>query len=192
LTMVNLPQPELLVGRYPHQLSGGMAQRVAVALALAGDPALLIADEPTTALDVTVQAEILQLLADLRQRSDMAIVVITHDWGVLADVCDDAIVMYAGEIVESADVPTIFGGSRHPYTRALIAADPSNVPRDAMLPAIPGQIPSPAAWPQGCRFAPRCALVGPECRQDPIPLLEAGAHPSHSSRCVHADEAAMV
>jgi peptide/nickel transport system permease protein len=169
-----------------------MAQRVAVAIALAGDPALLIADEPTTALDVTVQAEILQLLADLRRRSDMAIVVITHDWGVLADVCDDAVVMYAGEIVESADVPTIFGGSRHPYTRALIAADASNVPRHATLPAIPGQVPSPAAWPRGCRFAPRCALAGPECRQDPIPLVAAGAEAAHSSRCVHSEQLAIA
>ena len=173
-------------------MSGGMAQRVAIAIALAGDPALLIADEPTTALDVTVQAEILQLLADLRGRTDMAVVVITHDWGVLADVCDDAIVMYAGEVVESASVRTIFAGSRHPYTRALIAADPSNVPRDAMLPAIPGQVPSPAAWPRGCRFAARCALAGPECRQDPVPLLAAGSEPSHSSRCVHAEEPSIA
>src|SRR5215467_9945352 len=126
--MVKLPEPEDTFSRYPHELSGGMAQRVSIALALAGNPRLLIADEPTTALDVTVQAEILALLRDLRERLGMAIMLVTHDWGVLADLCDRAMVMYAGEVVEEATVREIYSSPRHPYTEALLAANPHLAP----------------------------------------------------------------
>jgi peptide/nickel transport system permease protein len=180
---VNLPPGTL--SRYPHELSGGMAQRVSIALALAGNPRLLIADEPTTALDVTVQAEILSLLRDLRARNGMAIICVTHDWGVLADLCDRAIVMYAGEVVEEAVLDDIYAAPRHPYTAGLLAANPHLAPVGDMLPAIPGTVPSPSAWPAGCHFQPRCAYETDECGAGPIPLAAAG--PGRLARCIHAD-----
>jgi peptide/nickel transport system permease protein len=165
-----------------------MAQRVAIALALAGDPVLLIADEPTTALDVTVQAEILALLADLRTRLGMAVILVTHDWGVLADLCDRAVVMYAGQIVEQADVTRLYRAPRHPYTEGLLAANPHLAPATGDLPAIPGTVPPPAAWPVGCHFQPRCRYATESCGTGPIPLRTAA--PGHLTRCVHFEKVA--
>jgi oligopeptide/dipeptide ABC transporter ATP-binding protein len=188
LGMVNLPEPEDTLSRYPHELSGGMAQRVSIALALAGEPRLLIADEPTTALDVTVQAEILALLRDLRERLEMAIILVTHDWGVLADLCDRAIVMYAGEVVEAATVQELYASPRHPYTEGLLAANPHLAPVTGTLPAIPGAVPPPSAWPAGCHFHPRCRYATQECGRGTIPVTAPA--PGRLTRCVHPDKLA--
>jgi oligopeptide/dipeptide ABC transporter ATP-binding protein len=190
LDMVKLPEPAETLSRYPHELSGGMAQRVSIALALAGNPRLLIADEPTTALDVTVQAGILGLLADLRQRLGMAVILITHDWGVLTDLCERAIVMYAGEVVESASVADIYRSPRHPYTEGLLAANPHLAPVGPDLPAIPGTVPPPSAWPAGCHFGPRCAYATDRCSAGAIPLT--GTGPGRLARCIHSDKLAMT
>lgn len=162
-----------------------MAQRVAIAIALSGDPDLLIADEPTTALDVTVQAEILDLLRSLQERIGMGLLLITHDLGVVADICTKTIVMYAGEIVEEADVAALFEDPRHPYTAALMASTPV---LDAVseLEGIPGRVPLPADWPDHCRFAARCDFATDTCRAAPIPL-----HPTvdaHTVRCIRTSE----
>jgi len=188
LGMVNLPEPQDTLSRYPHELSGGMAQRVSIALALAGSPRLLIADEPTTALDVTVQAEILVLLRELRERLGMAIILVTHDWGVLADLCDRAIVMYAGEVVEAASVAEIYASPRHPYTEGLLAANPHLAPVADMLPAIPGSVPPPSAWPDGCHFHPRCRYATKECASRSIPLTAPAS--GRLTRCIHPDKMA--
>jgi peptide/nickel transport system permease protein len=185
LNLVGLRDPEQLVKRYPHELSGGMAQRVGIALALAGQPRLLIADEPTTALDVTVQQQILDLLRHLQETLGMAIILVTHDWGVLADLCTRANVMYAGHVVETADSVALYHEPRHPSTRALIAANPHNAVKGETLPSIPGQVPTPAAWPAGCHFAPRCAVARPECSAAPPPLTWDAA--GHASRCLLAE-----
>ncbi|MEU5690854.1 dipeptide/oligopeptide/nickel ABC transporter permease/ATP-binding protein [Actinosynnema sp. NPDC020468] len=176
--------PADVLGRYPHQLSGGMAQRVSIARALAGDPAVLVADEPTTALDVTVQAEVLDLLRELRERTGMALLIVTHDWGVVADTCDTAVVMYAGQVVERTAVDRVFSAPRHPYTRALLAADPGAAEPGTRLPVVPGVVPPPGRRPIGCRFAPRCAFATAECKAGPVrmttePLGAAGY------RCLH-------
>jgi peptide/nickel transport system permease protein len=189
LRMVNLSEPARVLRLRARELSGGMAQRVCIAMALATKPALLIADEPTTAIDVTVQAEILALLRDLRRSLGMAVLLISHDWGVLADLCDHAMVMYAGEVVETAPIEVLYRSPRHPYTRALLAANPANpaaVAADGELPAIPGTVPRPGSWPSGCHFQPRCPIAQPDCSHDAIPLAtpEAG----RSSRCIHIDE----
>jgi peptide/nickel transport system permease protein len=189
LRMVNLPDPADVLRRRAAELSGGMAQRVAIALALAGQPRLLIADEPTTALDVTVQAEILALLRGLQRRVGMAVLLITHDWGVLADMCDRAAVMYAGEIVETAPVEQLYAAPRHPYTKALVAANPHVAPLDAPLPAIPGSVPPPGAWPDGCHYRPRCPLATTECAGT-IPLLVLPG--GRATRCVHDEEVASA
>jgi peptide/nickel transport system permease protein len=186
LSMVNLPEPREALSRYPHELSGGMAQRVSIALALAGTPRLLIADEPTTALDVTVQAEILALLRDLGSRLGMAIILVTHDWGVLADLCDRALVMYAGEVVELASVEDLYRSPRHPYTDGLLAANPHLAPVADTLPAIPGTVPPPSAWPVGCHFQPRCQHATDECGTGIIPMAEPA--PGRLTRCIHADK----
>ncbi|MEU6154429.1 dipeptide/oligopeptide/nickel ABC transporter permease/ATP-binding protein [Actinosynnema sp. NPDC047251] len=178
---VHLPDPKGVLAKYPHQLSGGMAQRVAIARALAGEPSVLIADEPTTALDVTVQAGILDLLRELRERTGMALVLVTHDWGVVADTCDKAVVMYAGQVVERADVRRVFDAPRHPYTEALLAADPNAAAPGARLPVLAGAVPAPGHWPDGCRFAPRCAFATAECAR---PVAETVGH-GGSHRCVH-------
>jgi peptide/nickel transport system permease protein len=188
LRTVRIPEPEAVARRYPQELSGGMAQRVSIALALAGEPALLIADEPTTALDVTVQAEILALLRDLRTRLDMAIVFVTHDWGVLADICDRAVVMYAGEVVEEASVEDLYRSPRHPYTQRLLAANPHLAPVSDLLPTIPGSVPSPSRWETGCRFRPRCEHARDACAEGPIPLLVIGA--GRGTRCIRHEEVA--
>ncbi len=186
LTMVHLPEPAQVARRYPHELSGGMAQRVVIALALAGNPDLLIADEPTTALDVTVQVEILGLLRELRAELGMAVILVTHDWGALADLCDRAMVMYAGEVVEQATVDELYRTPRHPYTRGLLAANPHVAPVADGLPVIPGSVPPPALWPTGCHFQPRCDLATAECGTGPIPLVIPA--PDRESRCIHIQE----
>lgn len=186
---VRLPDPAAAAARYPHELSGGMAQRVAIARALAGQPRILIADEPTTALDVTVQAEILDLLRDLREQTGMALIMVTHDWGVLADSCERAIVMYAGQVVEEASVADLVASPRHPYSQALLESNPSEVDAGLRLPTIPGLVPQPGTWPTSCRFADRCAFARSDCREQPIPLTwgagdrDEGDERAH--RCVH-------
>ena len=185
LRQVRLPDPEAVARAYPHQLSGGMAQRVAIARALAGEPDLLIADEPTTALDVTVQAEILDLLRELRRARGMAILLVTHDWGVVADSCDRAVVMYAGQVVEQGGLEPLFGQPRHPYTRALLAANPALASGEEALPTIEGTVPKPGSWPEGCHFRTRCPLAGAGCDQ-PIPLLALGG--DHHSRCIRHED----
>jgi peptide/nickel transport system ATP-binding protein len=160
----------------PHRMSGGMRQRAMVALALAGGPRLLVADEPTTALDVTIQAQILELLGRLRDELGLAVLLVTHDLGIVAEVADRALVMYAGEIVEEAPVARLLDGPRHPYTRALLASRPSAATGAgrARLPAIGGTVPVPGAWPPGCRFAPRCPFAVARCREQEPPLLAMG------------------
>jgi peptide/nickel transport system permease protein len=181
--------PASVARLYPHELSGGMAQRVSIARALAGEPKLLIADEPTTALDVTVQAEILALLRELKATRDTAILLITHDWGVVADVCDRVVVMYAGQVVEQADLPVVFGEPLHPYTKALLASDPHHATLPGgLLPTIPGAVPAPGLWPAGCRFNPRCALAVAACREEAIAL--AAASPGRLTRCIRHEELA--
>jgi peptide/nickel transport system permease protein len=186
LRQVELPDPESVARRYPHELSGGMAQRVVIARALAGEPRLLIADEPTTALDVTVQAEILRLLRRLQRERGMSMLLITHDWGVIADVCDRALVMYAGEVVEVGSVDAIFTDPLHPYTVGLLASNPHHAAGSRQLPSIPGSVPPPGAWPDGCHFRTRCAYATEACAAtDPLPLIE--WQPARHARCVHVD-----
>ena len=187
--MVRLPDPEKVAKRYPHQLSGGMAQRVAIAFALAGRPRLLIADEPTTALDVTVQAEILDLLHQLQQDLSMSILVVSHDWGVIADLCDRAVVMYAGEVVECADVLDMFREPHHPYTAGLLASNPHLALDGGKLPTVPGSVPAPEAWPRGCHFNPRCTYATDECRNHEIELGQAGNR--RTVRCIHHEQVAI-
>ncbi|SHN76024.1 dipeptide/oligopeptide/nickel ABC transporter permease/ATP-binding protein [Cryptosporangium aurantiacum] len=166
---------------YPHQFSGGMAQRVAIAMALAAGPRLLIADEATSALDVTTQSQVLDLLLELRDDLDMAILLITHDLGVVAESCDRAAVMYAGELVEVNDVTSLFDKPRHPYTAALLAANPTSEADVVRLPTIPGRVPPAGEWPVGCHFAGRCAYARTECTERAVPLV-------HDVRCARADE----
>ncbi|MBK9088498.1 MAG: ABC transporter ATP-binding protein [Holophagales bacterium] len=165
LSRVALPDPEARMGDLPHRMSGGMRQRAMVALALAGGPALLVADEPTTALDVTIQAQILELLLRLRDELGLAVLLVTHDLGIVAEVADRALVMYAGEIVEEASVERLLGAPEHPYTKALLASSPDAAEgaERAKLPAIGGAVPEPGAWPRGCRFAPRCPSAFDRC-----------------------------
>ena len=183
LGLVGVPDPAARMGDYPHQFSGGMAQRVVIARALACNPKVLLADEPTTALDVTVQAQVLDLLLDLQDELGMAIVLVTHDLGVVADLCDQVAVMYAGQIVEAGACAEVLGRPQHPYTAALIASSPVNEAADGRLATIPGRVPPPWQWSSGCRFADRCAHALPVCGQA-VPLLGA----PHSVRCVRADE----
>ncbi len=170
-----------LLAAYPHQLSGGMCQRVMIAMALACEPDLLIADEPTTALDVTTQAQILQLLADVRDRRRMSLLLITHDLGVVAEVCDRVAIMYAGQIVETGPVDVVFADPRHPYTRGLLAClpDPSHLGR--RLSPIEGTVPRPTAWPEGCRFRPRCSEAFDRCHEEPA--LRALESSDRNARC---------
>ena len=165
LRSVRLAEPEARLREYPHQLSGGMRQRVAGAIALAGQPQLLIADEPTTALDPTVQVQYLKLLKDLQSAHGFAVVLITHDLGIVAQLCDDVAVMYAGRIVERGPATAVFAAPRHPYTQALLGSLPSLQVRAGQLPTIPGQPPQPGQLPSGCSFHPRCALATARCRE---------------------------
>ena len=179
LKEVAMPSPERRVNDYPHQLSGGMRQRVMIAMALACDPELLIADEPTTALDVTIQAQILELLNELRQTRKLAVLLITHDLGVVAEVADRVCVMYTGKIVEEAGVEEIFANPRHPYTQGLLKSVPKlhkiGELKETRLQTIEGTVPSPTNLPKGCHFAPRCAYKIPEkCETHEIPLYELG------------------
>jgi peptide/nickel transport system permease protein len=178
--------PAAVARRYPHELSGGMAQRVAIARALAGEPELLIADEPTTALDVTVQAEILELLRELQQTRRMAVLVVTHDWGVVADLCDRVVVMYAGQIVERSQVQSIFDTPLHPYTEALLASNPHLAPEAAALPMIPGTVPPPGSWPAGCRFSARCRYAVAACAE--LAVAIDAPYQAHETRCIRYDQ----
>jgi peptide/nickel transport system permease protein len=192
LQKVGIVDAERILKTYPHQISGGMAQRVAIALALSGRPRLLVADEPTTALDVTVQAEILSLLRSLVKDTGMSVVMVTHDLGVVADLCDQVAVMYAGQVVENGRTDSILDNPRHPYTLALLAADPhTNHAADMpeRLATINGQVPQPKDWPSTCRFASRCQFAGSACTV-PVPLLPSGAGDG-VVRCVKADELAV-
>jgi peptide/nickel transport system permease protein len=186
LERVDIPDPAGTAGRYPHELSGGMAQRACIASALAAGPQLLIADEPTAALDVTVQADILDLLRGLQRDSGMAVLLVTHDWGVVADLCQRAVVMYAGQVVESTTVPRMFAQPLHPYTSALLRSNPHAAPAGDLLPFIPGAAPAASNWPSGCRFHPRCTFATPECGQAPVALGE--PQPGRLSRCLHSDQ----
>jgi peptide/nickel transport system permease protein len=190
LELVDIRNAADVARLYPHEISGGMAQRVVIAIALAGDPRLLVADEPTTALDVSVQMQILDLLRGLARSRGLSVLLVTHDWGVVADLCDSAIVMYAGQVVESAGIAEIFGAPEHPYTRALRAADPHAPREGSRLLAIPGQVPPPGTWPVGCRFAARCSFAAEACRTGEIPLLlPPGGHPA---RCIRIEEVSHV
>ncbi len=184
LRRVHIPSPEKRIDDYPHKLSGGMRQRVMIAMALACDPRLLIADEPTTALDVTLQAQILELMRELKAESGAAIILITHDLGVVAEVCDEVAVMYAGEIVERADVDDLFTAPQHPYTVGLIGSIPRLDRRAIHLATIEGMVPNMTNPPTGCRFAARCPFVSDACRKAPPPLVEVS--PGHWSRCIKA------
>ncbi|SOB93559.1 ABC transporter ATP-binding protein [Rhodobacter maris] len=189
--LVGIPEPKSRLDAYPHQLSGGLRQRAMIAMGLICEPKLLIADEPTTALDVTTQAQILQLMRDLRDRVGTSIIMITHDLGVIAEMCDVVNVMYAGQIVEQADVFDLFERPAHPYTRGLLASIPrANEPRAGRrMPSIPGMVPNLAKLPPGCRFAPRCGDAMPLCTRAPeLAALGAG----RSARCwLHAPDAAQ-
>jgi oligopeptide/dipeptide ABC transporter ATP-binding protein len=175
LGLVGIPSPGQRFSAYPHQMSGGMRQRVMIAMALSCEPRLLIADEPTTALDVTIQAQILELLRALRERLGMSMILITHDLGVVAEMCDDVAVMYAGRVVERGPVNAIFRDPQHPYTEALLRSIPLlGMTQAVPLNVIPGKVPSALHWPPGCRFAARCDYALERCRREEPPLAEAG------------------
>jgi oligopeptide/dipeptide ABC transporter ATP-binding protein len=187
LRAVRIPEPETRLLQYPHQLSGGMRQRVMIAIALACSPDLLIADEPTTALDVTVQAQILELIKELSRKNKMSIMLITHDMGVVAEVCDRVMVMYAGQIVESGLVDEIFENPKHPYTSALLKCIPTLESDDKELFVIEGSVPLPYNMPKGCRFQDRCAYKTVDCENENNMKLKE-YKPNHLVRCVHAKE----
>ena len=172
LELVGIPEAAKRVDEYPHQLSGGMRQRVMIAMALAGDPELLIADEPTTALDVTIQAQILDLLKSLQKKLNMSIIIITHDLGVIAEMADDVAVMYAGDIVEMAKTRELFDDPKHPYTIGLMNSIPDVNDEVDRLRTLEGLVPSLYDMPKGCRFAPRCQYACPECEQERIQLTD--------------------
>ncbi len=181
---VRMPAAEKRLNDYPHQLSGGMRQRVMIAMALANDPALLIADEPTTALDVTIQAQILDLMRELQEESGTALLMITHDLGVVAEIADDVAVMYAGRIVESGPVGQVFNAPQHPYTLGLMGSMPAVAGRQGRLITIPGSVPAPEAMPPGCRFATRCPFALPVCDAGFPPLVGDGG--GHANACLRA------
>jgi oligopeptide/dipeptide ABC transporter ATP-binding protein len=168
---LRIPAAATVYHQYPHQLSGGMKQRIVIAVALAADPDLIVADEPTTALDVTIQAQIVQLLVELVRDRGLALILITHDMGVVAQACDRVVVLYAGRVAESHDVKMIFADPRHPYTQALIRCIPRDGTAPGSLAGIPGSVPSVANYPSGCRFHPRCDRIGPPCLTI-VPKLE--------------------
>jgi oligopeptide/dipeptide ABC transporter ATP-binding protein len=184
LRLVRIPSPETRVDAYPHEMSGGMRQRVMIAMAVACDPKLLIADEPTTALDVTIQAQILDLMRDLQQRLGTAIILITHDLGVIAETADEVAVMYAGRIVERASARDLFADAQHPYTLGLMASIPRLDEDKERLQTIEGSVPAPHEQPKGCRFAPRCAVAEARCREAEPPLV--ALKPGHHVACFRA------
>jgi peptide/nickel transport system ATP-binding protein len=184
--LVDIPDPEIKIWNFPHQLSGGMKQRMAVARALSCQPSLLLADEPTTNLDVTIQAQILQLMKNLKNSLGMSMILITHDMGVVAGVADRITVLYAGRVCETADTKTIFYSPRHPYTKALLTAVPSLVLKKEKLEVIPGSIPNLIEPPSGCRFNPRCEYAQTKCAKKIPPLVE--IEPGHYVACIRASE----
>ncbi len=190
---VSIPDPEMRANDYPHQLSGGMRQRVMIAMALACDPKLLIADEPTTALDVTIQAQILELLNNLRKTRELGVLLITHDLGVVAEVADRVAVMYTGKIVEESPVDELFARPKHPYTEGLLRSVPKLTAKDVVkaerLQTIEGTVPRATALPPGCHFEPRCPYRMPRCREGEIPLYSTGE--SVTVRCVLFDPATV-
>lgn len=181
LDLVRIPNPERIVDEYPFALSGGMRQRVMIAMALACNPKLLVADEPTTALDVTIQAQVLDLMNDLKKKIDTSILFITHDLSVIAEMADRVMVMYAGKVVELADVNTIFENPLHPYTRGLIGSRPDMSTNASRLNVIPGNVPDLSDLPEGCSFGPRCSLVCDQCKAGVPELVE--VEPGHFVRC---------
>jgi oligopeptide/dipeptide ABC transporter ATP-binding protein len=183
LRSVGISAPELRIDEYPHRLSGGMQQRVMIAMAIAAAPSLLVADEPTTALDVTIQAQILDLFRGLRDRTGMAILLITHNLGVVAELADRVAVMYAGQIVESGPTADVLASPRHPYTRALLGAMPDAAVPGQRLEAIPGSVPRPGYWPSGCHFAPRCREARPTCAQEVPAWTELPGGGGRGTRC---------
>jgi len=191
---VSIPDPDLRADDYPHQLSGGMRQRVMIAMALACDPKLLIADEPTTALDVTIQAQILELLDGLRKTRELAVLLITHDLGVVAEVADRVAVMYTGKIVEESPVEELFARPKHPYTEGLLRSVPKLTAKDVVkserLLTIEGMVPKPTALPPGCHFEPRCPYRMPRCREGEISLYPVGD--AVTARCVLYDPAVVA
>jgi peptide/nickel transport system ATP-binding protein len=184
LRRVRMPSPERRFDEHPHKLSGGMRQRAMIAMALALKPRLLIADEPTTALDVTIQAQILDLMRQLRDETGTAIILITHDLGVVAELAHDVAVMYAGRIVEKASVEELFARPEHPYTVGLLGSIPKLHLQQERLPAIEGQVPNPWSLPAGCRFSPRCPFATAKCRAEDPPLMAVGE--GHESACWYA------
>jgi oligopeptide/dipeptide ABC transporter ATP-binding protein len=189
LDLVGIPEAARRLDDYPHQLSGGMRQRVMIGMALACDPKLIIADEPTTALDVTIQAQILELLTEIRERLGMAILLITHDLGVVAEMCDDVVVMYAGRVVERGPVGDVFTTPQHPYTEALLQSIPMlGMTQAEPLRVIRGSVPSPLDWPEGCRFRPRCDYAFEKCLERP-PLLPVDPQESACWLCEHGRRA---
>ena len=190
LTRVGIPSPESRVDEYPHQLSGGMRQRVMIAMAMSCDPALLIADEPTTALDVTIQAQILDLMRHLQETEGMSMLLITHDLGVVAETAQHVAVMYAGKVVEYAAADDLFAKPRHPYTIGLLRSLPDMGQIGERLETIPGIVPSAFRFPSGCRFRTRCTLASDVCTQEEPPLLPVeGSGPGHTVACHHLEEA---
>jgi oligopeptide/dipeptide ABC transporter ATP-binding protein len=189
LRRVHLPNPGRQLDSYPHQLSGGMRQRVLIAMALSGHPRLLIADEPTTALDVTIQAQILDLIGELRSEFGLSVIMISHDLGVVATVCDRVVVMYAGQVVEDAVVARLFDRPAHPYTRGLLAAVPHPGRPAASLAGIPGTLPNLLDPPAGCRFRARCALAADDCRRRPPPVRLAAGHAASCWRAAEGSHA---
>jgi len=185
LRLVGLPDPAEALGRYPHQLSGGQRQRAMIAIALAAEPELLIADEPTTALDVTIQAQVLGLIRRLQHELDLALVIVTHDFGVVAAMADEVAVMYAGQVVETGPVADIIRDPRHPYTRALLSSLPTGKP-GARIAALPGSVPSGAAMPPGCLFHPRCPMADAGCARV-VPRYQRSAS-GRMLRCLKAGE----
>jgi oligopeptide/dipeptide ABC transporter ATP-binding protein len=190
LRMVGVPNPDVRYGQYPHEFSGGMRQRAMIAMSIANSPALLIADEPTTALDVTIQAQVLEVLKTVQAETEAATILITHDLGIVAELCDRVIVMYAGKIVEHGDVHTIFQNPRHPYTIGLMDSLPKLTEDEEWLRPIPGQPPSLINRPPGCPFHPRCFLSQgrDRCREEEPPLRPTDGGPDHRSACHFAEE----
>ncbi|WP_147804086.1 ABC transporter ATP-binding protein [Alkalicoccus halolimnae] len=186
LELVGIPRPDAVADEYPHQLSGGMRQRVMIAIAMSGDPEVLIADEPTTALDVTIQAQILELMKRLNDEQGTAILLVTHDLGVVAEICHRVVVMYAGKVVEQGDVRTILKDPKHPYTQGLIRSLPKLSNRDKRLYSIPGNVPKPGSIRTGCRFAARCPHVFDRCVKEDPELLN--LKEGHLCRCFLYDE----
>jgi peptide/nickel transport system ATP-binding protein len=186
LDRVKIPSPETRVDAYPHQLSGGMRQRAMIAIALSCQPDLLIADEPTTALDVTIQAQVLRLLKEIQKEMGMAVILITHDFGVVSEIADRVAVMYAGRIMEQGPIEAIFEEVRHPYTQGLLNSLPQLEEKKRRLHAIPGQVPDATDLPEGCKFHPRCGLMIEDCKKEDPPLFQVDG--GHYSRCIRWKE----